>query len=71
MELQLWLGNGIGLAVLVHEVKVLGDVLDVLDGFGDLALGRHVSDVDFLVGLLDWTKEFLSTITVTLLRFVL
>ena len=71
MELQLWLRDGICLAVLVHEVEVLGYVLDVLDGFSDLAGSGHVSHVYLLIGLLDWTKEFLSTIIVTLLRFVL
>ena len=70
MELQLWLRDCIGLAVLVHEVEVLGYVLDVLDGFSDLASSGHVSHVYLLIGLLDWTKEFLSSVTVTLLRFV-
>ena len=63
--------NGISLTILVYEVEVLGYVLDILDGFGDLASGRHVSHVNFLKGLLDWTEEFLRAITVTLLRFVL
>ena len=61
----------IGLTVLVYEVEVLGYVLNILDGFSDLASGRHVSDINLLKSLLDWTKEFLCSITVTLLRFVL
>ena len=63
--------NGIGLTVLVYEVEVLGYILDILYGFGDLASSRHVSHVDSFKGLLDWTKEFLSTVTMTLLRFIL
>ena len=59
MEFQLWLRGRIGLTVLVYEVEVLGYVLDVLNGFGDLTSGWHVSHVDSLVGPLNWAEELL------------
>lgn len=62
--------NCIGLTILIYEVEVLGYVLNALNRFGDLSRGWHVSHVNFLISLLDWAKELLRSITVTLLSFV-
>jgi len=70
LEFQLRLWNRICLTILVYEVEVLGYVLDVLYGFGDLASHWHVSHVYSFESSVRWAKKLFRSITLTLLRFV-